>query len=173
MLGVSSSSSSSSSPTEVIEFQEGGGPSLDVIVEVTGFNNGRSTSAGSWSGDRVAAGGTSALSARAGFDNAAGGFGGSAIEGAALGTGLGEAVRSIPCAVLSGPLDGSGGDSWADTIRSGSSDAANPSTARNSCPTSLPPAWNNETFSTGGRDRTNGGSLGCNKTSNVPELSST
>ena len=136
MLGISSSSSSSSSPTEVIEFQEGGRPSLDVIVEVTGFDN-------------------------------------TTIEGAALGTGRGEAVRSIPCTALFGPLDGPGGDGRADTIHAGSSGAANPSIPRNSCSTSLSSARNNETFSTGGKDRTNGGSLGRNKTSKVRELSST
>ena len=73
-------------------------------------------------------------------------------EGAALGAGRSGAVRSIPCAALSGSLDDPGGDDWVIIIRSGSSGTASPSVARNSCSTSLSSARNNEISSTGGKE---------------------
>ena len=137
-------------------------------MEVIGLDDGRITLAGSWSGNRVAARTAFAWSICVGFDGAAGGFGGSTIEGAALpGTRRDKVVGSVPCVTLSGPSDDPCGDGYADTVRSGPPGAANPSIARNSCSTSLSSAQSNQTFSMGDNNRTNGGSLGCNIMSRV------
>ena len=95
------------------------------------FDDGRSTLAGSWSGDRAAARRTSTSSTCVRFDGATGGFGGSTIEGAALGTKRGEEASSVSYVALSDPFDDSCGDSCAGTVRSGPLGAANPSIAHN------------------------------------------
>ena len=90
----------------------------DLTVGETGFDNERPTLADSWSGERVAAGGTFTRSTCVGFNNAPGGFGGSTIEGAVLGTKGGKGIGSAPCVAPSGPLDDPCGVGGADTRHS-------------------------------------------------------
>ena len=150
----------------------GGGISPDLTMEDTGFDSGRSVLAGSWSEDRWQRGGPS--------------LGPPAWGSMVLQVGLEDQQSSERCWELKAtgrlalfPVQHHRSlrrslRQWPRRYRTlrvlGRGQL---SIARKSCSISLFSARGNETFSTGGNGRTNGGSLGFNTMPQVPEPSST